>query len=469
MWLRIPSEFFPCSPVREASTSELESLSQRLASSAMWRATSRQPASWRRALKTEAWMTRQFGAMLDPSTAAIGAERWISSLAASHAQTFLSRASEPGSLKTHEAGSGFNTSASFARFSPEGSLLKTSPQSLLFPQEESYSEGLPKAGSMRNGYLFERPTLDFRTDASECSSWPTPNSKISESSQTHRSGARSEELLLTGMAETWPTPNTNRSSYSRSNFRPNIREVAVNWPTPDANTATYSNGHNGFMNIREAAANWTTPQAHDTAAGDASRVRRHGTKHGCANLTDDVAAWPTPNAHDGRRPGSDATSTQGANLKRDAELWMTPNTPNGGRHVSEAVVAAKGATENGKRTVGLESQARVFPTPSARDWKSEQGGAATMKHFDRPAGPSLSAMVTHGLSLPDPQTETDGPDSSPSVPGSRRRLNPAFVCSLMNWPWWWTQPEPISFAREEMELWLSAQRSRLRSLCGELD
>src|SRR5215831_20473430 len=33
------------------------------------------------------------------------------------------------------------------------------------------------------------------------------------------------------------------------------------------------------------------------------------------------SSWPTPNAHDGRRPGSDATSTQGANLKRDAENW----------------------------------------------------------------------------------------------------------------------------------------------------
>jgi hypothetical protein len=33
-------------------------------------------------------------------------------------------------------------------------------------------------------------------------------------------------------------------------------------------------------------------------------------------------AWSTPSAHDGRRPGSDAASTQGRNLKREAEEFM---------------------------------------------------------------------------------------------------------------------------------------------------
>ena len=43
--------------------------------------------------------------------------------------------------------------------------------------------------------------------------------------------------------------------------------------------------------------------------------------------------WSTASAHDGRRPGSDATSTQGANLKRDAECWRTPDAEIGRAHV----------------------------------------------------------------------------------------------------------------------------------------
>lgn len=55
------------------------------------------------------------------------------------------------------------------------------------------------------------------------------------------------------------------------------------------------------------------------------------------------------------------------------EQWMTPCVPNGGRAVSAEVVANKGSTETGKKTVGLESQVRhVWATPRATD--GEKGG-----------------------------------------------------------------------------------------------
>lgn len=63
--------------------------------------------------------------------------------------------------------------------------------------------------------------------------------------------------------------------------------------------------------------------------------------------------------------------------------WLTPNVPNGGRCVSPELVAAKGRTSSGeKRTVGLESQARYWPTPDTgheRINRSRSPGAA-----DRP-------------------------------------------------------------------------------------
>jgi hypothetical protein len=69
--------------------------------------------------------------------------------------------------------------------------------------------------------------------------------------------------------------------------------------------------------------------------------------------------------------------------------------------------------------------------------------------------------------LPDQATEKDGPKSSAKDHGPRRRLNPAFVCELMAWPWFWTNPEPISFAREETELLVSKARRHLLNLFGE--
>ena len=146
---------------------------------------------------------------------------------------------------------------------------------------------------------------------------------------------------------------------------------------------------------------WTTSQSHDQAGGNPDRVRRAGTEHGCANLADDVT------------------------------LWMTPNVPTGGRCVPEEVVLSKGSTKDGKRTVGLESQCKFFPS-----------------------------------FLPAPKTPPLGETSSNDGPGLRRRLNPAFAAWLMGFPWWWTNPAPISFAQLETEWWLFRQRWRLESYFG---
>lgn len=108
------------------------------------------------------------------------------------------------------------------------------------------------------------------------------------------------------------------------------------------------------------------------------------------------SCWPSAAAHDGRRE-VDPHSTQGANLQRTAEnwpspraedaescgnhpnatdsltgataLWATPNTPNGGRSMTPEDVMARGATENGKRQVGLENEAKLWATPTSRDHK----------------------------------------------------------------------------------------------------
>lgn len=67
-------------------------------------------------------------------------------------------------------------------------------------------------------------------------------------------------------------------------------------------------------------------------------------------------------------------------------------------------------------------------------------------------------------SRPDQTTPTDGENTSTAG----RRLNPLFDEALMGLPPRWTDPNgPIGFGPAEMESWLSAQRSRLRTLLGE--
>jgi hypothetical protein len=103
------------------------------------------------------------------------------------------------------------------------------------------------------------------------------------------------------------------------------------------------------------------------------------------SLTGATKNWATPNAHDGRRPGSDATSTQGANLKRDAEIWQTP--------ASDSFRSRGG---DRKDEMGLDQQARYFPTPTAGDAKSSRAqGYSTAS--GRHSGTTLTDAVCRSL------------------------------------------------------------------------
>ena len=79
----------------------------------------------------------------------------------------------------------------------------------------------------------------------------------------------------------------------------------------------------------------------------------------------------------------------------------------------------------------------------------------------------LANFVAHSDSLRQAQAAPNGPPSSIDTPTSPQRLNPAFAAWLMGWPWWWTNPGLTSCAKSEMELYRSALRSRLSSLCDE--
>lgn len=89
-----------------------------------------------------------------------------------------------------------------------------------------------------------------------------------------------------------------------------------------------------LLTVESGSSSWPTPRV---SSGNGSKRSENNPKHRLETAAD---MWPTPNAHDGRRPGSDATSTQGRNLKREAEeQWSTPTSRDwkGATEPSEAV------------------------------------------------------------------------------------------------------------------------------------
>jgi len=328
---------------------------------------------------------------------------WTESLAVFHAPTYPSLDAKPGSTET-PADCTSSTCESFAKFSPDGSLLKTSRQFSLFQQEEPYSENLPRSGSMRNGELFERPMLARRIDATGHSFWPTSrtqDAKHGECTDYELSRDSGKDLL-------------------------HVAVERLNWPTPRSEDSESCGNHPGAVDsLTGATRQWATPNAHD---GRRPGVDEHSTQGG--NLSRDAAVWTTPQAHDAaggnpERVGRFGTKHGGANLADDVTLWKTPDVPNGGRTMSAEDVAANGSTDKGKRQVGLENQ------------------------------------VYHSFPQGQP-TPPHGSKSSPNAPTSRRRLNPNFVDWLMSLPPGWTDYAPV-----ETEWWYSRVRMRLECLLSE--
>jgi len=446
----------------------------------------------------------------------------MASLEDSRAKTCPSPADKPESTESG-ADSGLSTFESFAKFSPDGSLLKTSRQCSLFQQAELSSANLPRSGSMRNGELYERPMLAPRISETGPSSWrsgqslpympqdrpeyqiPLPGESSKRYWERMEKYERKNGIDPTAGSTPWPTPDCNTSSYSNGKFGENLREKAANWPTPRSEDSESCGNHPGAVDsltgasrqwatpncrddrnpstpdsprtarkleqgwtidLNEQASWWTTPQAHDSSGGNPKRVGRFGTKHGGANLADDVTLWRTPSAQE---PGISADRLEGQQgsrmydketgrlaqygITQQVAMWKTPDVPNGGRTMKPEDVAANGATDKGKRQVGLENQTKIWPTPNACD------GSKVSQISHQGACLTRSAEKDFHSFHPAPATTPHGGESSPSAQTSRRRLNPNFVDWLMCLPPGWTDYAPV-----ETESWFCKVRMRLQFL-----
>jgi hypothetical protein len=187
----------------------------------------------------------------------------------------------------------------------------------------------------------------------------------------------------------------------------------------------------------------------------------------------------------------------GGEFAKQATQWMTPNVPNGGRHVPPELVASKGTTADGqKRTVGLESQVKYWPTPKASEM--DRGTCEAESKRRSPAllqvasqWPTPAARDSKGTNSEQHATETgggrkhmdqlanfvaysplaqpirDGLESSNETPSLRRHLNPLFGAWLMGWPSTWVIAEPHASSALETESFHSALQQRLSLLLGD--
>lgn len=162
-------------------------------------------------------------------------------------------------------------------------------------------------------------------------------------------------------------------------------------------------------------------------------------------VTDDSACsfWPTVTTSDSN--GSGYHGAGGTDLRTKAKEWWPTSTVNGNHNVA-------GMTPTSGN--GLETSAKQWATPTARDWKDTGNNV----NYQRLADKSRLAGQVMVFSLPDltpigqPFTRDCG----------QRRLNPLFVEWLMGLPEGWISLEQRNCTCSAMELSRFRQRLHCR-------
>ena len=147
------------------------------------------------------------------------------------------------------------------------------------------------------------------------------------------------------------------------------------------------------------------------------------------------SSWRTPTAWDGRRPGLDMSNFN-HHLTRDVGNWIARNWQTPG------VDSFRSRGGDRKGEMGLDQQARNWPTPTAGDSKS--AGSRNLEGSKANAGVSLTDMVRFGNSNTprNPSRQDQTQDQKPTKPV----LNPRFVEWLMMFPIGWGASEPLEMA-----------------------
>lgn len=452
MWIYLPKDrrCSVCSPEQGDLTSPSKSLSDALASSAMWRSKFRLAPSWLRAWKTAPSLKRLSGAMCLHSLPLNSEGASGGSLVDFLAPTSPSPASAKG-LKGREAGSGSKCSESPTSPGRNGSSRRmfaassqpmarretgrwTTGQMTLLGPSEQFSGPWPTAGGMRNGSVFVRPMLALPTGGSGCSfsqgvKWNTPNanpdipnSNCNQKDKAGRLGAQAAAMCPTAQNRDFKG-HPGAGFTERGGAGANRARDAEAWPTPrtsdqqDPSMVRVANA-DGPAQLREVALRFlSSPPAPPTPE------RGRGSSSGGPNSR---PLWPTVRANElcGRGTAKRKPGTGGMMLSEEAALWQT---------ISVADTTGGRLSRSGKRSDEplLRGQAKQWQMPRAEMDSGRHRGEADTLHS---------------------QVKNIEP---------KKRLNPNFVAWLMGWPPGWTDFEPLGTAS-----WLYRVRSLLSHFSG---
>lgn len=201
--------------------------------------------------RTESCRSSQFGTTCELLTENHGEEKLTSSAEDSPAKTYLARAKARESAE-REAGFGLNLQESLARYDPATHLWRTR-QCSLFEGLDECLETFPKAGTMRNGLLWELTMSEPRTDASASGFWRTPDTGVGgeisaekaadfAAGKTRASGSVIQIRLCDQVRhpQLWPTPtvcgNNNRKGLTKTSGD-GLATAVLMYPTPKCQDA----------------------------------------------------------------------------------------------------------------------------------------------------------------------------------------------------------------------------------------
>lgn len=256
MWLYVPREFCPSAPVSEDSILESDWRFQALSSSSTLRGISTAPkclyAAWRRG----GWIRRLFGQICEPSMAARGVARWISSLPACRVRTIDSPAG--GHARQASGTSGRPPGDCFGRWSRVSSsskmcLVSCGPTASRDTEQDSLESSMiwPKWGGMQNTVLYRRAPLVPHTHVRGCFFWPSPRASSRDNcgGQNARQAARK------------------RGTYVGARMNPEFLESLMAFPA--GWTATQRLATQSFRSWRR----WLSPLFGNASAGERGRAR----------------------------------------------------------------------------------------------------------------------------------------------------------------------------------------------------
>lgn len=325
MWLYLPPGYSPSAPDPADSTSALEWRTKELEQSVTLNETHSRSPIWSRRWKRASWTRPLFGAILPPSIAALGVERWIGSL--------LESPASPTALPDDDKDA------------------KTTATSGPTPAESSRTQD-PALSSWRK--LQDSLSISTDSQGQTLEDWVT---RIrSEFSAREKSGM----LRAVSVSLLWRTPTASDAEggvmelREEANAKLKLRDQAANWPP-------------------HAGAEWATPAAHMSAGRSRDDEHWNGTYYRRADglkvttfLTHQAQNWPaltlSPEAAKKNSNAKNAPKSlieAAAQLRTALRIWPTPTVSPG--------AYAYNRGDSSSLTLKLDGAARDWPTVTAAD------------------------------------------------------------------------------------------------------